>query len=226
MRLSYLILLFRYLNDNLSEKSPKTGSYVRIGHSDTVKDEYGLFAKRNIPRGTMIGYYQGELVPFKQGKIYNDYTMKIAGSNILIDASGFLSCFGRYMNSAVRAVYQNVSFEVVASRSSNNQVIMVTVCDVKKDSELLTNYGSAYWQDKYNRLPEHDGQGRRLCTTMLDSAKRDAKAIQKINDYIKQEEAQRLKDNFGIDHDASDGEEEVDDDEYIDSNSSKKRRKG
>lgn len=214
------------MNDTLGEKSYKTSSYVKIGYSDTVPDEYGLFAKRDIPRRTMIGYYQGEIVPFKPSRLYNDYTMKIAGSNSLVDASDFLSCFGRYMNSAKRAAYQNVSFEVVASRSSNNQVIMVTVCDVKKDTELLTNYGLDYWQDKYNRLPEHDGQGRRLCTAMIAAARKDTKATQIINNLIKPEEAQRLKDNFHINYDASDGEEgQDDDDEYIDHNSNRKKRK-
>lgn len=184
--------------------------------SSRVKGEYGLRARLPIPAKTMVGFYEGTVVDSNHVTPYNDYVMTTYGGKC-IDASEFLSGFGRYMNCAIEPQDQNVSFEKVESRRANKRVIMVTTVNIAQGSELYTQYGLEYWEEKMERLPEHDTKNRRCCLDMMKTARKsNTMASRYHSNLIKPVEAQMLKEQFegGV---ASEDEDDAGDSDFTDS---------
>lgn len=179
-----------------------------------MKNEYGLQARVDIPRKTMLGYYEGVLVKRNRIMPYNDYVLETYDDEC-VDASAHLAGYGRYMNCAKLPQDQNVSFEMVESRQVNKRVIMVTTVDIARGSELFTQYGAPYWLDKLERLPLHDAKGRRGVKDMLKTAKLKSShpEVWKHNNCITYLEAQEMKDK--CEGGASEDEDDAADLDYI-----------
>lgn len=163
--------------------------------SPVADGEYGVRARKTIPAGTMIGFYEG--TPMRKGAIthHNDYIMDTPGPYV-IDASGFLSGFGRYINCARTAQEQNITYEKVRSKRVTRRVVMVATVDIFEGSELFVQYGPEYWTDKLARLPVHDSHSRRFCNKMLKVALKDTVVTRRHNEYITPTRAQELKEEF------------------------------
>lgn len=160
--------------------------------SPVADEEYGVKARKTIPAGTMIGFYEG--TPVLKGAIThcNDYIMDTPGK-YCIDASGFLSGYGRYINCALSAQQQNVTFFKVKSKRVNKRVIMVATVDIFEGCELFVQYGAGYWTDKLARLPEHASHNRRFCNKMLKAALKETFLSKRHSEYVSASRAQELK---------------------------------
>ncbi len=133
-----------------------------------------------------------------------------------IDASEFLSGFGRYMNCAKYPQDQNVSFEKVESKRPNKRVIMVTTVNIGQGAELYTQYGLGYWEDKMQRLPVHDARGRRSCRDMMKTARKNTIAVREHNNFVKAVDAQILKEAFEGGASEDEDDDDAEDPDYSD----------
>ncbi len=220
MKLIFILFLFvrifccRYINDVLRRKFEKTSTYVEVFISSVSKTEYGLRAVKSIPAGTMLGFYEGTVMPKSAVSHSNEYAMDIIPANLVIDASDFLCGYGRYMNCATLPQLQNVSFEKVDSKRPHKRIIMVTTVPVAEGSELFVQYGVEYWHEKKLHLPAHASCSRKFCNKMIKMWKKNTLAIKKHNDFVTPLRAQELKEMF--DNESDDEEDDGDDPDYVD----------
>ena len=150
----------RYLPGTIFPRPGKTSieestrHFFRIGHSKIKGAGFGLFARVEIPRGTIIGVYRGIVRTKEQiDEIYGVGNESIAayavslerpdGSTFYVDAQDPNwphSNWTRYMNSPWGTNAQpNVDLSPSGEFSSTR--------DISVDCELLWDYGSEYFID-------------------------------------------------------------------------------
>jgi len=133
---------------------------IVIKQSILVPTEYGAFAKKNLKENQHIGYYCGELV--KNCDTISNYKHYIDKEHVL-DSSNITACHARFINDSTCGLC-NVKF--VISKKTNidvqNKIQLITLKKIKKDEELLIDYGKNYWKDTVDSLHSHDTAKRKF----------------------------------------------------------------
>lgn len=107
----------------------------------------GLFTRVDIPKGMRIVEYKGSRQPWKDVKHedgHNAYLFKV-NSRLAINALNYKKSFGRYANDArgfsrIKGLRNNAEYEV-----ENNRVYIDAVRKIKKNEEILVDYGGNFW---------------------------------------------------------------------------------
>lgn len=106
----------------------------------------GLFTKKFIPKGTFIIEYKGKITTWKEVKhdSSNGYIYTVNPKHV-IDAKRHKKALARYANDArgltkVTGITNNCTY-------TNNglKVYIEAIKDIPAGSEILVNYGKAYW---------------------------------------------------------------------------------
>jgi len=110
---------------------------------------YGAFAVVDIGSNVCIGQYKGKMVGVNDTiSNYKHYLSK----HVIIDASDFLSCHGRYINDCLISD-ENVKMKI---NYKTNVIDIVTTRSIKRNDEILTDYGPDYWEGKAASMHSHD----------------------------------------------------------------------
>ena len=156
-----------FINDGLTDNP-----YIFIDSSGVVPNEYGAFAKKQIPKDTVIGYYSGQLVNI--GDIFSSYQFAINESEA-IDSIDFLSCHGRYINDAGLSA-ANVTIYRNTRETENHQHFLriKTLKVIEPNEELLTHYGEDYWRVSADPMHPNDNRKQNyLKLADINKRKRD-----------------------------------------------------
>ena len=106
-------------------------------------DGLGVFARRIIAKGTLLGMYEGEVLSAEEfAKRYplddSKYVLDIGGNTFIDAVDPQKSNFSRYINSPRGTRKKpNVSFV------DNGKILSLK--KIEKDEEILVSYGSTYY---------------------------------------------------------------------------------
>jgi hypothetical protein len=142
--------IVKIIGKSLKRKFPDSAVWNKVAKSKSSPEQYGVFAKKLIPSGTMLGFYKGDYVvsvsPLSGLHKYklNDYSH--------IDGSDFMSCFARYYVSSSKEEKQNVSVERLSEWTDPNRAVcFIASREISAGSELVIAAGQDYPQNKYKR---------------------------------------------------------------------------
>jgi hypothetical protein len=140
--------ILKIMGKSLKRKFPDSAVWNKLAKSKNSPDHYGVFAKKDIPSGTMLGFFNGKeaisvakLVGPHKYKL-NDYTH--------VDGSDFVSCFARYYVSSSKEEKQNVTVQRLKEWSDSNRAIcFIANKDISAGSELIIASDQDYVRNKY-----------------------------------------------------------------------------
>jgi len=138
--------------------------YLEIRRSSVDRRFYGAFAKTDIAANVVVGQYKGKLCGIND--TISHYKHIIVKDEI-VDASDFLSCHGRYINDCIVDL-ENVKMKVIVKRK---EIDIITLRVIKKDEEILTDYGPAYWEGSAAAMHNHD-TNKTFCIKVAEMKKR------------------------------------------------------
>lgn len=109
----------------------------------------GLFAKKDIPKGTIIDAYYGRRIGLKEYYEISDYRsayIMTINDNEFIEA-GEEKNFVSYINDACgltrnTGIRNNCKFDL---DQSGKEMLLITTRNIKAGSELFCPYGKSYW---------------------------------------------------------------------------------
>lgn len=111
----------------------------------------GLFAKKDIPKGTVIDAYYGKRIDFKEYMSIpvSDYRacyIMTINDNEFIEA-GEKKNFVSYVNDAcgltrIKGIRNNCKFDL---DQSGKEMLLLSTKNIKAGSELFCPYGKSYW---------------------------------------------------------------------------------
>jgi len=112
-----------------------------------IEGEKGLFASRLLPRGQRVTYYSADTID-KEPTENSDYVLQI-GNQRFLNSEKKLNFVGRYINDSRNTGKRpNVRFTKsyqIRRHKKRYVVPMIALRNIKKNEELLTNYGYSYW---------------------------------------------------------------------------------
>ena len=148
------------ININVVDVPKYIPDTVYINYSKIPNAGLGVFAKTDIKQGTFIGNYMGEMSEPESEIIYNDY---IFGSRrkkglFRIDAyeleksnfTRFMNCCNSRENENIQAIRYELDKDSSFTRLDNTvididgYIFFFAKKDIKKDEELLYDYGEVY----------------------------------------------------------------------------------
>ena len=123
----------------------KEMSDIEVKFSEVVEGELGVFAKKNIPKETILGKYAGVEMTFEEyeqkyirSKIYNGYVIQV-NVDKYIDGS---PPHGDW-TSRINANYRSGRLPNVRLTNRGN---IVSKRLIRQGEELLFAYGTSYWK--------------------------------------------------------------------------------
>mmetsp|Transcript_19972 Transcript_19972/g.28611 ORF Transcript_19972/g.28611 Transcript_19972/m.28611 type:complete len:206 (+) Transcript_19972:1509-2126(+) len=146
--------------DNSVEKS--------MGETCDLEVGLGLFAKKNISKGSLICLYSGELIEAADAKFVDpSYTvnfengrgLKLIGKSIC-DAKGYLGHIANSVHPSYELPIQNAKLAIGKkfATDSHGQIKrkyaagdfgyfpLVAISDIKKGDEIIVDYSKGYWK--------------------------------------------------------------------------------
>lgn len=147
------------VNINVVDVPRYIPDFLSIKYSKIPNAGLGLFANSDIPQGTFLGNYMGEVYHNKAACRDNDYIFRT--DNFMIDAldvtksnfSRFMNCCNnndvenvlviKYVNPGKSCVFTKTNGEEI---DINNYVFFYAKRKILSDEELLYDYGEEYRQ--------------------------------------------------------------------------------
>ena len=128
--------ILKIINKSLKRKFPDSAVWNKVAKSKLSSEQYGVFAKKFIPCGTMLGFFKGNYV-VSVSPLRGQHKCKLNAFSH-IDGSDFMSCFARYHVSSSKGEHQNVSVERLSEwTDSNRAVCFIASKDITSGSELV-----------------------------------------------------------------------------------------
>jgi hypothetical protein len=144
----------RISEKRLARYRQREDEFVRVGTSQILKDalglpdEKGLFAKVDIPRGTVIGVYYGPLYTTSEiNRMYGDGLAKF----VLCSEEGYCrDCADETQSTLMRLINSNWKLGRKPSvkfcdRDDKQDFLVRAIRDIRAGEELLVDYGTEYW---------------------------------------------------------------------------------
>jgi hypothetical protein len=109
------------------------------------RNEYGLFTTRPIKKNTILGIYLGENLTFPQFRrkypdLFGKYTVTVDGRSYIDSAKK--RCYAAMAND-----YRGLAgSKNAAINHSNGSVYLRATRNIPAGSQILTDYGSEYWE--------------------------------------------------------------------------------
>ena len=133
--------------------------HVKKNDSTIPKSGNGIFAKKDISKGTMVGKFSGKKVPISNLSASDCLNSAILDDSTAILGSGLSSCINDIINlrqltpqETNDILYHNKSFpkregfEYNAVLVSNKKdIFLKAIRDIRKGNEIFIPYGKRYW---------------------------------------------------------------------------------
>ena len=148
------------ININIVDVPKYIPDTVYIGYSKIPNAGLGVFAKTDIKQGTVMGNYMGEISELESQIIDSDYLFvsRIKKGLFRIDAydleksnfTRFMNCCNSRENENIQAIRYELDKDSSFTRLDNTvididgYIFFFAKKDIKKDEELLYDYGEAY----------------------------------------------------------------------------------
>jgi hypothetical protein len=134
-------IIIEHIDTLLSDAHRKSANWNELVKSPSSPDKYGVVARRDVPAGTFLGFYQGEHFT-SDDIVKGPDTYKIDATNY-IDASGdFTSCYARFYNWSTTENRQNVTVErLVEWTDPNKTICFVANKAIKRGTEFVIAHG-------------------------------------------------------------------------------------
>jgi hypothetical protein len=125
-----------------------------IGASNIPDAGYGLFTNLDIPFGTKLGYYLGDLFDNANDLSYEELIYSYQRSDKLIIIP-YPDCPFRYINDTVdviasidhrEIVHLPLRYNIDWYESPDGFVQIRSICDIQAGEELYINYDTLYWE--------------------------------------------------------------------------------
>ncbi len=118
--------------------------YIKIELKKDDESQRGVFAKKLIPKQSIIGFYEG-VITINPNMNYSNYTCQIGsnynGDKICQIASNNVSNWTAFMNSSQPHLNsENIDFKYVKDKYGFHRVLFFTKCDINENQELKWNY--------------------------------------------------------------------------------------
>ena len=111
----------------------------------------GLFTKVKIKNGTIIGVFEGEIIPVDE----SDNRPESDGWFVELENDLYLDCYpihseAKYANDVdgivkIKDVFNNS--EICCYDDDSTRVYLISNMDIEKGSEIYCSYGEQYWDD-------------------------------------------------------------------------------
>jgi hypothetical protein len=140
-------------------------NYMKYNHKDcifyikksNVCNGLGLFAKKNIKKGTYITYYYGYITrPFKTSK-KNKYSIEYSGKRIKnLVLVGIKNVLKLKFKGAAQLANDSICWDITKKENNSifiqkgKHVLLKSKQDIKKGDEILVSYGIKYWINQIN----------------------------------------------------------------------------
>ena len=130
----------------------------RLGTDVEVRDNnmgQGLYAKRTLEVGTLVGRYTGVLLngeTFDNSESKGDYAMELANGDVIDGQNPSRSSFVRYINHSVRKTNCETC-EAWEEDSPLGAVYVETTKRIEAGEELRMDYGPYYWDELLKPMP-------------------------------------------------------------------------
>ena len=147
--------------------------YLEVKESTLPGAGKGLFTKIDIPKGTWIVEYQGEILTWKEvekmADYRNGYVFFVFHTHV-IDAWKYKKKVARYANDArglvrIKGINNNCEYHVYKRRC-----YIKAIRNIKAGSELFVDYGREYWKAIRDNIREEE----------REKAKKAAKSGKKV----------------------------------------------
>lgn len=104
----------------------------------------GLFTCQDIPADVLIGQYEGTLS--NNVEDLTPYSFEVS-PRYFIDAHAYPRCYIAMVNDARNSSHHyNCEFRMEYYKNINKRkILLYSIRDIKKGSELFANYGDDYW---------------------------------------------------------------------------------
>ena len=148
------------ININVVDVPKYIPDIVYIDYSKIPNAGLGVFAKTDIKQGTVMGNYMGEISELESQIIDSDYLFvsRIKKGLFRIDAydleksnfTRFMNCCNSRENENIQAIRYELDKDSSFTRLDNTvididgYIFFFAKKDIKKDEELLYDYGEAY----------------------------------------------------------------------------------
>ncbi len=155
---------------------------LELKQSNIPKAGLGLFAKIDIPQGTILGEYRGTIIykgmmpDLLFGKCIrlNDQ-MDIWGSNCAVVHSNDIVVWkDDYTDEDIKSFAEAKAFPTHPDLQYNagfsktfSKVFLVSLKDIKKGDEIYCSYGYGYWRAHYEDLKLFQNGQDKICTVKV-----------------------------------------------------------
>jgi len=131
-----------------------TNLILDVSTSNIPNSGNGIFAYQNIPKETLIGYYDGCLTK-DNGSCVGDYSFSI-NKNYYIDARNFPRSYIAMINDSHGTKFNNnceFRMEIYDEcgkklKVKDRKISLWSIKDIKCGEELYADYGEDYWKCK------------------------------------------------------------------------------
>jgi hypothetical protein len=157
--------IIKIIGKSLKRKFPDSAVWNKVAKSKLSPDQYGVFAMKAIPSGTMLGFFKGDyVVSLRALSGRNKFALNDFSH---VDGSDFMSCFARYYARSSNKEKQNVSVERLSEwTDSNRAVCFIANKDISAGSELIIATNQEYQQRNKNRHNVSQSQFRKTAAAM------------------------------------------------------------
>jgi len=127
---------------------------LNVENSNIPNSGNGIFTYQNIPKETLIGYYDGELKK-DNGSCVGDYSFSIT-NKFYIDARNFPRSYIAMINDCYGSKFKNNCEFRMELYDKNNKKLKIkdrkislwSIRNIKCGEELYADYGEDYWKCK------------------------------------------------------------------------------
>lgn len=123
---------------------------LNIEKSKIEKAGLGVFTYQDIPKNTLIGYYEGDLKEFTD-ECVGDYSFSLS-DKYYINADKNIKCYIAMVNDTHNTKFiHNCEFRITETKNGKKlneyerMISLWSIKNIKKYNELYADYGPDYW---------------------------------------------------------------------------------
>jgi hypothetical protein len=148
--------IMEHIYQSLQVSFPDTAVWNKIIRKSRYSpDKYGVVAKKDVPRGTVIGFFDGDYIVSETPVTMCGFHKYELDQFTYIDGSSFTSCFARYYATSGSTRFQNVSvhrLEYFASHA--RRVCFMSLRDIAKGEEFVIAHNQDFFRSKHKNSKE------------------------------------------------------------------------
>ena len=144
--------IIAHLNTLLQTKHPYEAQWHRLVKSPSSPDQYGMIARKQIPAGTLLGFFKGEVMDLEDEEKMKGSHKYLITDNTYIEGADFDSCYARYYNCSTQVENQNVCVERLPNWTNPQRAVcFVANNEIAAGTELIIAYDQGFTRNNNKR---------------------------------------------------------------------------